>query len=245
MNSSSYESVNREAASSHAAGGCFSLFFSPWMSLLLVLSFFLLAAGKTTLASDLNQGITSPSLKQSEKYQRDNDAVTTNNEQNIAPLFTPEVQYWSGPIVKWAAKHDLDPNLAATVMQIESCGDPYAQSHAGAMGLFQVMPFHFQEGESPFLPAINAERGLAYLHQSMDQLGSVRLALAGYNGGINMAAQDENNWPDETVRYVYWGMNIYKDASKGRSSSKVLDEWLSHGGASLCAQAHLSLAQIH
>ena len=42
----------------------------------------------------------------------------------IAPLFTPEVQYWENEIVAWAAQHDIDPNAVATIMQIESCGNP-------------------------------------------------------------------------------------------------------------------------
>ena len=44
----------------------------------------------------------------------------------LAPLFTTEVLFWEEKIVKWAKEWDLDPNLVATVMQIESCGDPGA-----------------------------------------------------------------------------------------------------------------------
>ena len=39
----------------------------------------------------------------------------------------------------------LDPDIIATIIQIESCGNPAARSTAGAQGLFQVMPFHFEE----------------------------------------------------------------------------------------------------
>ena len=52
----------------------------------------------------------------------------------ISPVFQPEVQYWSAAIQVWASAAGLDPNLVATVMQIESCGDPRARSRAGAMG---------------------------------------------------------------------------------------------------------------
>ena len=62
---------------------------------------------------------------------------------DIAPIFTPEIRYWAGSLVAWSAAEELDPNLAATVMQIESCGDPRATSRSGAIGLFQVMPYHF------------------------------------------------------------------------------------------------------
>jgi soluble lytic murein transglycosylase-like protein len=135
----------------------------------------------------------------------------------------------------------MDPNLVATVMQIESCGDPKAKSIVGAIGLFQVMPFHFQPTDVPQKPAINAKRGLAYLKQGLDELGEPRLALAGYNGGIGIAAMGEEYWPPETVRYVYWADNIYRDAINGRSQSDYLEDWLEHGGSVLCSQAHQRL----
>ena len=68
------------------------------------------------------------------------------------PLFTPEIQWWGERLSAGRAQFGLDPNLAATVMQIESCGDPRALSSAGAMGLFQVMPFHFFPPTTPSTP---------------------------------------------------------------------------------------------
>lgn len=160
----------------------------------------------------------------------------------IAPLFTPEIQYWEQDIVTWSDEWGLDPNLVATVMQIESCGNPRARSGAGAMGLFQVMPFHFAGNEDPYKPNTNAYRGLAYLRNALDARGGdPRLAFAGYNGGITGAKSPEYAWPAETVRYAYWGIGIYTDAKVGKDHSPRLDEWLAAGGASLCAKAAWSL----
>lgn len=160
----------------------------------------------------------------------------------IAPLFTPEVQYWAADLVRWSEQHGVDPNLAATVMQIESCGDPAARSSAGASGLFQVMPFHFMAMEDPYSPDTNALRGLGYLSESLRRAnGDPRLALAGYNGGIGLIERAESSWPGETLRYAYWGSGIYADALNNASQSPRLDEWLRAGGASLCAQAHQRL----
>jgi len=156
--------------------------------------------------------------------------------EGIAPLFTPEVRRWEPQILFWAARADVDPNLAATVMQIESCGNPYARSRAGAMGLFQVMPSHFLQGENPYLPDTNALRGLAYLKKALNASGGLpRLALAGYNGGISVLSRPSAFWAEETRRYVYWGTGIYEDARQHRSESARLREWLQAGGASLCA----------
>jgi soluble lytic murein transglycosylase-like protein len=86
----------------------------------------------------------------------------------IAPFFTPTVQYWSGSIQVWAEQWQLDANLIATMMQLESCGDPQAVSPAGASGLFQVMPFHFKGEEKMTDPETNARRGLGYLASCLD-----------------------------------------------------------------------------
>ncbi len=159
-------------------------------------------------------------------------------KSKIAPLFTPEVQHWEAKIISWSRQWGLDPNLVATVMQIESCGDPKALSSAGAIGLFQVMPYHFQPEEDPFKPRTNALRGLSYLRSALEAGGGdIRLAFAGYNGGIHGAKRPESSWAAETLRYVYWGTGIYKDARKMAQHSDRLEEWLAAGGASLCAQA--------
>lgn len=157
----------------------------------------------------------------------------------LSPIFTPEVQHWGGYITIWAAATGVDPNLAATVMQIESCGDPLARSGAGAMGLFQVMPFHFHALDNPYDPATNAARGLAYLRKALERAGGqYRLAFAAYNGGIGVIGRNESFWAEETRRYAYWGEGIYADALNGLTESPRLQEWLAAGGIHLCRQAH-------
>ncbi|NPA30834.1 MAG: lytic transglycosylase domain-containing protein [Chloroflexi bacterium] len=163
----------------------------------------------------------------------------------LPAFFTPEVRYWSADIQRWAAANDLDPLLVATVMQLESCGDPRAVSHAGARGLFQVMPYHFQAGENPLDPDTNARRGLAYLRRMLTRAdGDVRLALAAYNGGPARLEQPESGWPAETRRYVAWGWAIYQDAQAGRERSPALEAWLNAGGRALCHQAQANLPAL-
>lgn len=162
--------------------------------------------------------------------------------RHIAPLFTPEVRYWESQIVAWAKAAGLDPDLVATVMQIESCGNPEAVSPVGARGLFQVMPFHFQPDEVMHDPQTNALRGLGYLARALQLAqGDVRLALAGYNGGHSVIGLDPAQWPAETQRYAQWGSGIYADAKAGLSESPTQAAWLAAGGASLCRQAHARL----
>jgi len=154
---------------------------------------------------------------------------------------TPEVRRWSASIEQWSSAYELPPLLVATVMQIESCGDAHAQSPAGARGLFQVMPFHFESGENSYDPEINAHRGLAYLRGAFDLGGgNIGLALAGYNGGHSLIGRDPSLWPEETQRYVGWGTGIWDDLVNGEDSSSTLEAWLDAGGLRLCQAAHAS-----
>lgn len=162
----------------------------------------------------------------------------------LSPIFTPEVQHWQTAILGWSRQFGLDPNLVATVMQIESCGWAQAVSGSGAQGLFQVMPFHFDETEDMQDPDTNASRGLAYLALGLQRAGGdAGRALAGYNGGHSQIGKDPALWPDQTQRYWYWGSGIYADAAAGLAASPRLEEWLAHGGASLCRHAAAALGQ--
>jgi soluble lytic murein transglycosylase-like protein len=104
------------------------------------------------------------------------------------------------------------------------------------MGLFQVMPYHFDGEEDPYDPETNAHRGLSYLSTALRLAqGRVDLALAGYNGGHSAISLPPAEWPSETQRYVYWGSGILADVYAGRVPSPRLEEWQRAGGAWLCA----------
>ena len=223
---------NWQTAAPEQGSGCFTGFIIPPLAVLLVgilmIAFVSRLDTPVQAASSSNQGDFAASLS-----------------TNLSPIFRPEIQHWADSITRWAAASDLDPNLVAVVMQIESCGDPRATSRAGAMGLFQVMPFHFLPAENPYHPDTNALRGLGYLKRSLDAAGgNPRRALAGYNGGIGVIKRSEYTWAAETRRYVYYGEPIYMDASRGATSSPMLDEWYARYGASLCRQAAQRLGII-
>lgn len=163
-------------------------------------------------------------------------SVTTSG--SLSPVFTAEVDHWAPKILEWAGAYGLDPNLVAIIMQIESCGDPQAVSHAGAQGLFQVMPFHFAAGENALDPETNARRGLNYFVERLSQTGGdVGRAFAGYNGGHRAAASSWDAWPNETQRYYKWSTGIHQDIEAGLEESPTVNAWLQAGGASLCRQA--------
>jgi soluble lytic murein transglycosylase-like protein len=222
-------SINQDdwqtAASTENGSGCLSVYS------LSILGVFLIIGLVTAL------GLYAP-MPVAASSQTTSANGSLSGSSDLSPIFTREVQHWGSHITRWANTASIDPNLAAVVMQIESCGDPRALSRAGARGLFQVMPFHFLFGENGYDPETNALRGLDYLARSLKSAnGDARLALAGYNGGIGVIARSEWFWSAETKRYVYYGVPIYEDARSGKTASPLLDEWYRRYGAGLCRQA--------
>jgi len=233
------------AAASENGSGCLSFYVLPPFAALLIVGFVALVALKSPISPAalpvnnstmvLQSAATNPTPIWSLGLHEN------TSSSMLSPIFTKEIQHWSNDIVRWANAAAVDPNLAATIMQIESCGDPRALSSAGAMGLFQVMPFHFYPTDNPFDPDTNAARGLAYLKRSLEAAGgNPDLALAGYNGGIGVISRAQTSWAAETQRYIYWGSGIYHDAQAGLSESARLDEWRTRAGG-LCSRARQRL----
>ena len=211
--------------------------FSPLFVIVPVIV--LLFAGLVKMVMGLVPEIRSTTHVNAALMASKNMVTSENATSELAVFFAAPVLLWEDEIVEWAADFELDPNLVATVMQIESCGNPYAVSHANAQGLFQVMPYHFATGERMQDPDTNAMRGLNYLKEALIfHNGDVRLALAAYNGGLTTSTWSEFYWPEETRRYVYWGEQIYEDASGDALESARFNEWYSVGYP-LCQQTEI------
>lgn len=93
------------------------------------------------------------------------------------------------PLVEHAYRRGLDPVTVASVLLVESRGEPRATSPVGARGLMQVMPSHIGRwGEcGPDLYAIedNLCNGTSILAWYLRRFrGDERRALLGYNGCV-------------------------------------------------------------
>lgn len=98
------------------------------------------------------------------------------------------------PEVSNAAAHDhVDPMLVAGVMRQESAFQPEAVSHAGAVGLMQLLPktapqlarrlrLRYARARL-FDPDYNVQLGTLYLSDLLSQFGGPEAALAAYNAG--------------------------------------------------------------
>jgi hypothetical protein len=121
--------------------------------------------------------------------------------------FTPYIQ-------RIAKQHGLDPRLMHAVISAESSFNPRAVSHAGAMGLMQLMPGTAQRFgvTDPFNPEQNLHGGARYLRWLLDKFNNDRvLALAAYNAGENAVIKYGHRIPPyaETQTYITRVLDFY------------------------------------
>lgn len=175
------------------------------------------------------------------------------------PWIPETVKHWQTPINAMAKKYDIDPNLLAIIMTLESGGYSKAVSSADAQGLMQVTPptakdiaaKHLKEPRTSydlFDPNTNIEFGAAYLAYLRDTFGepvqgpswnaTVELVAAGYNGGPGNAGKlyrGEGLTSVETVVYSRDAFNMWRE--RNAKTSPTFDRWVERGGSALLDEA--------
>lgn len=100
-----------------------------------------------------------------------------------------------------SAEFDVDPWLMASLIRVESAGDPNIVSRVGAIGLTQIMPATGREiagdleiadysTKMLYHPETNVRMGTYYLSKLLKRFdGNLHAALAAYNWGPHHIAQ--------------------------------------------------------
>jgi hypothetical protein len=89
-------------------------------------------------------------------------------------------------LAKAGSEHNVDEDLLASLVKMESGGNSHARSKAGARGLMQLMPGTAQQlgVADSFAPDQNVRGGTAYLDSLLVRYhDNIALALAAYNAG--------------------------------------------------------------
>lgn len=118
------------------------------------------------------------------------DGPTSASAASLASRLPEQGRPLAEAIDRAARDAGIEPALLAAVVRHESNFDQSVVSHAGAIGLAQLMPGTADWlGVDPHDPHQNLAGGARYLREQLDRFGSVELALAAYNAGPNRVSQ--------------------------------------------------------
>lgn len=128
------------------------------------------------------------------------------------PLLAERGHRWAPAIDQAAQAAGVDPRLFAALVWSESAFRPDAVSHAGAIGLAQLMPTTAAAlGVDPWHPLQNLAGGATYLRAQLATFERVDLALAAYNAGPGAVAAHGGVPPyAETQLYVLTVLERYE-----------------------------------
>lgn len=118
-------------------------------------------------------------------------------------------------INKKSDQYRLESSLIKAVIKVESNWNSKAVSHAGAMGLMQLMPTTADDLNvtNPFNPEDNIDGGARYLRYLLDKFdGNLSHALAAYNAGPTRVKRHRGIPPiKETQQYVKRVLSLYNN----------------------------------
>ena len=160
------------------------------------------AGGVTGAVHEVAQTVANPAIA---KVAEVPQAVASASETIRERFFQREVPFGS-IIYSEAKKNDISPELVAAVVHTESKFVPTARSHAGAIGLMQLVPRtgRWLGAKDLTNPVQNITAGAKYLRYLTDRFeGDQQKAIAAYNAGEGNVRRFHGVPPfQETQNYV-------------------------------------------
>lgn len=151
--------------------------------------------------------------------------IIQNHRSKSVSLSDAQALGLSTLIVSESIRSGFDPLLVASIIKSESTFNPKARSHAGALGLMQMMPatgtfiaqsagYHVSERMSLHDPAYNIKLGILYLEYLRKTFkGNYEHMLVAYNWGPeNMARtlRSGKTAPSSTIQYARKVLSYYR-----------------------------------
>ena len=154
-----------------------------------------------------------------QRAQAQAQVMAANPEVVAAYAPTFSTRLYDSHIQSAASETNVDPALIRAVITVESGYNPSARSHAGAIGLMQLMPktalkYGARDSRDP---SQNIHAGARYLRDLKAMFGDdLRLVLAAYNAGEEAVMKYGRRIPPfaETVAYVPKVLGHYKALSR-------------------------------
>jgi hypothetical protein len=179
-----------------------------------------------------------------------------------SPWIPDTVKRWHEPIESMAKRYDIDPDLIAIIMTMESGG--YTKADSGqAQGLMQITPTTAKDIATRYVkrpvqlydlhnPTTSIEFGAAYMAKLRNIYGTpdhapswnttVELIAAAYNGGFgaaNSVEQGKGLRDLQTFAYSRDVFNMWRE--RHADSSPTFDRWKERGGSHLLDKAQTEM----
>jgi len=121
------------------------------------------------------------------------------------------IKKYTPMIVKYSQANNLEPELVAAVIQVESSWHPKAESEAGACGLMQVIPKWNPKKDGSLYtceelkdPETSIKAGTKALRWWMDRAkDDIPLALCAYNAGYTCFKKMRHSYVDRVMNVYY------------------------------------------
>jgi len=190
--------------------------------------------------------------------QHSHKPLTPESAVITTPWIPDTILHWHTQIEAMALRYNIDPNLVAIIMTMESGGYPAADS-GQAQGLMQIAPATGKDIATRYVKEpmrlydlknadTSIELGAAYLSKLRDIYGTpaqgpswkdtVELVAAAYNGGFgaaNALEKGEGLNDAQTVVYSRDAYNMWRE--RHAAKSPTFDRWKERGGSELIDKA--------